>query len=341
VRTHGARDVLGRQIAHLGRLLDDLLDVSRITTGKVSLQRETVDLAIVADRAVETVRPRLSERRQRLGLHAPAGKVWVHGDPVRLAQVVSNLLANAAKYTGEEGEIGLRVEPGESGEAILRVTDSGIGIAPEMLPGIFELFNQVEQGPERLEGGLGVGLALVRELVALHGGTVRASSAGLGRGAEFVVRLPTVEAPARPGEPQIARGLGVACTMRRVLVVDDNRDSAESLTALLGLLGHEVEQAHDGRAALEAAHRRAPDLVLLDLGMPGMSGYEVARRLRADTALTGTALVALTGYGSDEDRRATREAGFDGHLVKPIDFHALEQILTGLPPRRERRPEAA
>jgi CheY-like chemotaxis protein len=267
--------------------------------------------------------------------------MWVHGDPVRLAQVVANLLANAAKYTGEEGEIGLRVEPGEPGEACLRVTDSGIGIAAEVLPTIFELFSQGEQSPERLEGGLGVGLALVRELVALHGGSVRAFSGGVGQGAEFVVRLPTVAAPMLPADPHVTRGLGAGSAVRRVLVVDDNRDSAESLAALLALLGHEVEQAHDGRSALEVAARRAPDLVLLDLGMPGVSGYEVARRLRADANTAGTALIALTGYGSDEDRRATRDAGFDGHLVKPIDFQALERILAGLPPRRERRPEAA
>ncbi|HSD53268.1 MAG TPA: response regulator [Burkholderiales bacterium] len=338
-----ARDVLGRQIAHLVRLVDDLLDVSRITTGKISLRREPVDLAGVVTRAVETVLPQLNERRQRLTVHAPPEAVWVDGDPVRLAQVVANLLANAIKYTGEAGRIELRVERREPAdasvaEAVLRVKDSGIGIALEMQPHIFDLFSQGEQGPERPEGGLGVGLALVRELVALHGGSVHVESAGAGEGAEFMVRLPALAAPARTGDAPAERVPRMSAARRRVLVVDDNRDSAESLAALLGALGHEAHQAHDGRQALELARRLAPDLVLLDIGMPGMSGHEVARRLRADPSLRETALIALTGYGTDDDRRASREAGFDGHLVKPIDFDALERILAAWPARR---PQAA
>jgi CheY-like chemotaxis protein len=205
-----------------------------------------------------------------------------------------------------------------------------------VLPRIFELFSQGEQGPERPEGGLGVGLALVRELVALHGGTVEVASAGPGEGSEFVVRLPAIDTPARATDVPAERPVRAGDGARRVLVVDDNRDSAESLAALLGVLGHEVHAAHDGREALELARRLAPDLVLLDIGMPGMSGHEVARRLRADAGLSDTVLIALTGYGSDNDRRASREAGFDGHLVKPIDFEALERILAGRPARRPR-----
>jgi signal transduction histidine kinase len=341
-RLDAARDVLGRQIAHLVRLVDDLLDVSRIATGKISLRREPVDLAGVVARAVETALPQVTERRQRLTVSVPPEPLWVDGDPVRLAQVVANLLANAVKYTGEEGRIELGLgriaEAMPTAAAVLRVKDTGIGIAPEVLPRIFDLFSQGEPDLARPEGGLGVGLALVRELVALHGGSVRVASAGPGEGTEFEVRIPMIAAPARapaaPAERPARPGTGA----RRVLVVDDNQDSAESLAALLEVLGHEVHAAHDGRQALELAGRLAPDLVLLDIGMPEMSGHEVARRLRADTGLRNTVLIALTGYGTDEDRRASREAGFDGHLVKPIDFDALERILAMWPARR---PEAA
>jgi signal transduction histidine kinase len=340
-RGDAAHDVLRRQIAHLVRLVDDLLDVSRITTGKISLRREPVDLAGVVALAVDTALPQLNGRRQRLTVHAPPAPLWIDGDPVRLGQIVANLLANAVKYTGEEGciELVLTRETGAQapgGEAVLRIADNGIGIAPAALPRIFDLFSQGDQGPDRPEGGLGVGLALVRELVALHGGTVEVASTGPGEGSEFVVRLPAIETPARATDVPAERPVRAGNGARRVLVVDDNRDSAESLAALLGVLGHDVHAAHDGREALELARRLAPDLVLLDIGMPGMSGHEVARRLRADAGLSDTVLIALTGYGSDDDRRASREAGFDGHLVKPIDFDALERILAAQPARRPR-----
>jgi len=344
-----ARQVLGRQVGHLVRLIDDLLDVSRITSGKITLRKELVDLETVVTRAVETVRPTLAARKQALDVSVAPVPMIVDGDPIRLAQVISNLLANAVKYTDEGGRIRLGVErvPGDLGEAgAIRVEDSGIGIAPDVLPRIFDLFSQADH-PRDGQGGLGIGLALVRELVALHGGTVTASSAGAGRGAAFVVRLPLAparaaetRAAAEPGGPSSA---GLAAPTRRVLLVDDNRDSAESLAALLTMLGHEVYQAYDGPAALAAAPSWLPDLVLLDIGMPGMSGYEVARGLRADPRLDGATLIALTGYGSAKDRYESRAAGFDGHLVKPIDFDALEHIIQSLPTSRApgRHSEAA
>jgi signal transduction histidine kinase len=340
-----ARDVLGRQVAHLVRLIDDLLDVSRITSGKITLRSEPVDIRTVVGRAVETARPLIAARRQQLVVSVPPDPIIVEGDPIRLAQVLAKLLSNAVKYTDEGGRIRVvaKTAPGDHGEeAAIKVEDSGMGIAPEMLPRIFDLFSQAEH-PRDGQGGLGIGLALVRELVALHDGSVEASSAGVGQGAEFAVRLPLARALGAelPEPPAVRSSARPARRMRRVLVVDDNRDSAESLAALLGMLGHEVDQAYDGPAALATARTRFPDLVLLDIGMPGMSGHEVARQIRAEPALLGTTLIALTGYGSAEDRHESRAAGFDGHLVKPIDFEALQRIIEGLPPAQARRSEAA
>jgi len=333
-----ARDVLGRQVAHLVRLIDDLLDVSRITSGKITLRSEPVDIRTVVGRAVETAQPLIAARRQQLVVSVPPDPIIVEGDPIRLAQVLAKLLSNAVKYTGEGGRIRVvaKTAPGDHGEeAAIKVEDSGMGIAPEMLPRIFDLFSQAEH-PRDGQGGLGISLALVRELVALHDGSVEASSAGVGQGAEFAVRLPLARALGAelPERPAVRSSARPARRMRRVLVVDDNRDSAESLAALLGMLGHEVDQAYDGPAALETARTRFPDLVLLDIGMPGMSGHEVARRIRAEPALVGTTLIALTGYGTAEDRHESRAAGFDGHLVKPIDFEALQRIIESLPPSK-------
>ncbi|HLB16768.1 MAG TPA: response regulator [Burkholderiales bacterium] len=340
-----ARDVLGRQVAHLVRLIDDLLDVSSITSGKITLRSEPVDIRTVVGRAVETARPLIAARRQQLVVSVPPDPIIVEGDPIRLAQVLAKLLSNAVKYTDEGGRIRVvaKTAPGDHGEeAAIKVEDSGMGIAPEMLPRIFDLFSQAEH-PRDGQGGLGIGLALVRELVALHDGSVEASSAGVGQGAEFAVRLPLARALGAelPEPPAVRSSARPARRTRRVLVVDDNRDSAESLAALLGMLGHEVDQAYDGPAALATARTRFPDLVLLDIGMPGMSGHEVARQIRAEPALLGTTLIALTGYGSAEDRHESRAAGFDGHLVKPIDFEALQRIIEGLPPAQARRSEAA
>jgi signal transduction histidine kinase len=332
-----AQDVLARQVGHLTRLIDDLLDVSRITRGRITLRPERVELADVVHRALETIRPLAADRRQQLVVTLPQEPLAVEGDPVRLAQVVGNLLSNAIKYTGEAGRIELTLGRSEhSRSAVIRVQDSGVGIVPEMLPRIFDLFHQGDQPASRKEGGLGIGLALVREVAALHGGSVEASSAGPGQGAEFVVRLPlapgyALESAPPPAARSSAPRPAPAARRQRVLLVDDNRDSAESLAALLGMLGHEVWQAYDGREALAVARGRRPDLVLLDIGMPDISGYEVARELRADPSLDATTLIALTGYGSDDDRRQSLAAGFDGHLVKPIDFDHLERVLASLP----------
>ena len=326
------QEVIERQTVHLSRLVDDLLDISRITQGKVTLRREPVDLAAMVMRAVETVRPFLEDRRHELVLDLPAEPVVLAGDLVRLAQVLSNLLHNAAKYTQDGGRIELSAWAGE-GEVVLRVRDNGIGIPPEVLSRIFDLFMQADRSLSRSEGGLGVGLTLVRSLVLMHDGSVEAHSDGPGQGTEMVVRLPAqVEAqpvaPAAP-EPEAERS-AVDRRGRRVLVVDDSRDSAESLALLLELKGHEVRVALDGPAALEAARGFLPEIVLLDIGLPGMDGYEVARRLRAGRDGIdgeGMLLVALTGYGQDEDRRRSREAGFDHHLVKPVDFDELARVL--------------
>ncbi len=331
------QDVLARQVGHLNRLIDDLLDVSRITRGRITLRPERLELADVIDRALETIRPLAADRRQQLVVTMPGESLAVEGDPIRLAQVVGNLLANAIKYTREAGRIELTLGRSKHGRsAVITVQDSGVGIVPEMLPRIFDLFHQGDQPASRKEGGLGIGLALVREIIALHGGSVEASSAGPGQGAEFVVRLPLVpedalESPLPATGRSDAPRPPPAAHARRLLLVDDNRDSAESLAALLRMLGHEVWQAYDGREALAVARGRRPDLVLLDIGMPDISGYEVARELRADPSLDATTLIALTGYGSDDDRRRSLAAGFDGHLVKPIDFDHLERVLASLP----------
>ncbi len=325
------RDMMERQVQHLVRLVDDLLDVSRVMRGKIELRREPVELATVIARAVETAQPLIEVQGHRLGISVSNESLLLDADPVRLAQVVGNLLTNAAKYTEANGRIWLTAER-VGGEAVLKVRDSGIGIAPDMLPHIFELFVQADHTSTKAQGGLGIGLTLVKNLVEMHGGTVEALSAGLGEGCEFVVRLPLLvrerQEPVaeRNGEQrQDTPALGL-----RLLVVDDNQDAAISLATLLRLQGHDVRVAHDGAAALEAAQTLRPALIFLDLGMPRMDGYEVARRIRTTPGLEGTVLAALTGWGQQEDRRRTAEAGFDHHLVKPPEPKALERLLSGL-----------
>ena len=313
-----ARDLIERQVVHLARLVDDLLDVSRITRGKIQLQIEPVDLWAVVAAAVETSRPRIDAKRHRLELRLPSRPVRLAGDSVRLTQVVSNLLNNAAKFQDEGGFISVRAGI-EDGDAVIRVRDEGAGIAPEMIGEVFELFAQAERTMDRAEGGLGIGLSLVKNLVEMHGGRVGVKSAGRGRGSEFTVHLPVLathdevegDEEERPTRPQLGAGM-------RVLVVDDNRDAADSLTMLLELRGFKAFVCHDGHAALALALELQPDVVVLDLGLPGVDGFEVCRRLR-EAGLTKTCIVAVTGFGQDEDRRRSHAAGFDAHMVKPVD----------------------
>jgi PAS domain S-box-containing protein len=322
-----ARDIIDRQVTHLTRLVDDLLDVSRVSRGKIELQRVPCDLRDVARQAVETAQPLINERRHELALALPEGPLLVEGDLTRLAQVVGNLLNNAAKYTDREGRIWLTVEPGAEAEAIIRVRDTGRGIDPAVIGEVFDLFYQADCTLDRSEGGLGIGLSLVRSLVSMHGGTIEARSEGRGRGSEFVVRLPCLierAVAAEEGRAEEAR----AEAGLRVLVVDDNRDSAETMALLLDLEGHQVEQAHDGGQAVDAALRRRPDVVLLDIGLPVLNGYQACAAMRKG-GLQGALIVAMTGYGKQEDRRAYEDAGFDALLVKPVDMEALQRLLKG------------
>jgi PAS domain S-box-containing protein len=326
----GARRVMERQLTHLVRLVDDLLDVSRITTGKIELRRERVALPAIVDAAVETSQALIEQRGQRLTVTLPDTPIVVDADPTRMAQVLANLLNNAAKYTDRGGHLALTVRR-ERDEAVITVEDDGIGIAPEMLPRLFEIFSQAHPADERSQGGLGIGLSLVRALVRLHGGSVAAHSDGLGRGSRFTVRLPVAtEAPAVATESSSQPPAHGAA--RRILVVDDNRDSAETMAILLGLKGHAVRTAHDGVQAIETAQRFRPEVVLLDIGLPGGDGYEVARRLRSEAGLVGARLVATTGWGYPEDKRRAREAGFDLHLTKPVDMTQLERLLGSIEP---------
>ena len=325
------RSLIERQVGNLKHLIDDLLEVSRISTGRVQLRRERIVVSGVVERAVETAHPLIVQRRHELTLSVPQQPIWLQADAARLEQVVVNLLTNAAKYTDEGGHLWLSVEQ-EGDAAVLRLRDTGIGIAPELLPRIFDLFTQAERSLDRAQGGLGIGLCLVQRLVDLHGGSVAAYSV-LGQGSEFVVRLPLMLASMAPlplPSPSIETAAPPGIT-RRVLVVDDNVDAAQSLAMLLQALGHDVRMAYDGPGAVEAALDFRPDMVLLDIGLPGLSGIEVARRIRQLAALKNIVLVAMTGYGQDTDRQRSLEAGFDHHLVKPADFDQVQKILASVP----------
>ena len=327
-----AREMMERQVHHLVRLVDDLLDVSRVMRGKIELRKERVELSAVVARAVETVQPLIEAQGHELTVSLPPESLPLDADPVRLAQVIGNLLTNAAKYTEANGRIRLTAQR-DGKQAVLRVRDTGIGIAPDMLPRIFDLFVQVDHAATRSQGGLGIGLTLVKNLVEMHGGTVEAHSPGLGQGSELVVRLPlSAREPEKPEGREVADARQVPPSSGlRLLVVDDNQDAANSLAMLLRLQGHEVGVAHDGPAALDMVEVYRPEMVFLDIGMPGMDGYEVARRLRRQPGLESVRLAALTGWGQQEDRRRTAEAGFDHHLVKPVEPAALEGLLAGLP----------
>ncbi|AKJ27150.1 PAS domain S-box protein [Caldimonas brevitalea] len=329
-----SKAMMERQVHHLVRLVDDLMDVSRVMRGRIELRKEPVELASVIARAIETVQPLIETHRHCLELSLPHESLLVDADGVRLTQVLSNLLTNSAKYTEPNGHIRLSAAR-EGGLVALRVRDDGIGISAEMLPHIFELFVQVDHTSTKAQGGLGIGLTLAKNLVQMHGGSIEAHSAGLRRGSEFVVRLPLMvqqlpDAGADTLEGQAVPEEAATCSGHRLLVVDDNGDAALSLAMLLRLQGHDVRVAHDGPSALALATAYHPHMVFLDIGMPGMDGYEVARRLRQQPGLEGIVLAALTGWGQQQDRRRTAEAGFDHHLVKPPEAEALESLLKAL-----------
>jgi PAS domain S-box-containing protein len=326
------REMLERQVNHLVRLVDDLMEVARVTRGRIELRKEAVDLGAVLRSAVDTSRPVIEAAHHELTIEVPAEPIILVADPVRLAQVVANLLNNAAKYTEEGGRISLAAHR-DDGHAVIVVRDSGIGIPSDVLPRVFDLFAQGDGTYHRAQGGLGIGLTLVRTLVELHGGTVVAKSEGLGRGSEFTVRLPLGAAVASQREPGEARGDG-SFAAHRILVVDDSRDAADSLATLLQGRGAEVRTARDGPTALDEIVRYRPSVVLLDIGMPDMDGHEVARRARQSPESRDVTLIALSGWGQDEDRRRSREAGIDYHLVKPVDLEELGQLLTALAPAR-------
>ena len=323
-----ARAMIDRQVAHMARLVDDLLDATRIAQGKILLRFEPCDLATIARQTAEDFRSVLEGSGVRLTVEAPPAPVWVNGDATRLAQIVGNLLHNAHKFTNPGGSVTVRLAEGPDRRAVLSVRDTGIGIDPAILPLVFEVFSQADESLARERGGLGLGLALVKGLAELHHGTVEASSAGPGRGSEFVIRLPqAVGPPSATATPAPVVVDGVAF---KVLVIEDNADAADSLRMLLELVGHEVRTAATGPAGVATARAFHPDLVLCDIGLPGMTGYEVARALRAEADLAGVTIVALTGYGRDEDQAKAKAAGFDVHLTKPVEYDALRRVFAGL-----------
>jgi PAS domain S-box-containing protein len=327
-----ARDVIDRQSQHMSRLIDDLLEVSRMTSGRLQLRMQPIELARIVEMAIETTGPLIGHAEHRLHVDVPAEPIVVAGDPGRLAQVLANLLNNAARYTERGGQIELRVLR-RATEACIAVRDNGAGIPPEMLSKIFDLFTQVDRSLERTQGGLGIGLALAKRLVEMHGGRIEAASAGVGLGSCFTVYLPLLAAPSEtPAEGESGSSAGPPSTSLRILLADDNADAVESLAMLLRLHGHQVVTAHDGAEALRIALETAPDVALLDIGMPMINGYDIARRIREEAVGQRILLIALTGWGLEEDRRRSAEAGFHHHLVKPVDPAHLLRILTTATP---------
>jgi PAS domain S-box-containing protein len=328
-----ARTMMERQLSQMVRLVDDLLDVSRITRNKLDLKKERIPLATVVHSAVETSRPLMEQSGHAFSLTLPPTPVYLDADLTRLAQVFSNLLNNSAKYTMPGGRISLTGEVSHS-EVLVRVRDNGLGIPADALPHIFEMFSQVDRNMERAQGGLGIGLTLVRRLVEMHVGTVEVHSEGPGRGSEFVVRLPIFKELSQPSNLSATAQGATAVQKRRILVVDDNHDSAMSLGMMLKLMGNEIQTAHDGLAAVENAEKFRPDMILLDIGLPKLNGYDACRRVRQQPWSKGMVIVALTGWGQEEDRRRSQEAGFDHHLVKPVEIMALQQLLAEQPMQR-------
>jgi signal transduction histidine kinase/ActR/RegA family two-component response regulator len=328
VQRKWARDVIARQVQRMGLLLDDLLDVSRITRGRLELKKKQVHLASLVATAIETVDPLIKAKGQSLQVSLPSEPIELQVDPLRISQAISNLLNNAAKYTDERGVVKLSARLEATGLRIA-VEDTGVGFEPSAQPKLFEMFSQIESRPERTEGGLGIGLALVKGLITLHGGTAEAASAGPGQGSTFTLRLPAyavVTGPHPVGAP-VAVPLQVTCRIGKIIIVDDNRDAAETLGSILSKWGHQVLLAHNGLAALELGARERADAFILDIGMPGLSGYEVARRIRSEPWGSHTLLLAMTGWGQTEDIARAKQAGFDEHLTKPVDLTQVAGIL--------------
>jgi two-component system, chemotaxis family, CheB/CheR fusion protein len=323
-----AEEIIERQVTHMSRLLDDLLDVSRITRGSLELKKTPTELTLIIGSAIETARPILDSKHHAFLLDLPAEAIRLEADPVRLAQVFSNLLINAAKYTDPGGQIQLRATQQE-GELMVAIRDNGMGISPDMMPRLFMLFSQAQSALGRAEGGLGVGLSLVRGLIGLHGGSVKAHSEGPGRGSEFIVRIP-VGAPLKTPEVEATTDVPVPGAGLKILVVDDSRDAADTCAMLLELSGHHVQTAYTGQRALELAETFRPHVLLLDIGLPDFDGYQLAKKIRTSSWGRGTVLVAVTGWGQEQDRRRAFEAGFDHHLTKPIAADTVESLLQSL-----------
>jgi signal transduction histidine kinase/ActR/RegA family two-component response regulator len=320
-------DTIDRQLRQMVRLVDDLLDVSRITRGRIELRRQPTTLRAIVETALESSRPVMEEFGHELAVSLPAEPIWVNADPTRMAQVLTNLLNNAAKYTDPGGHVRLSVAR-EDQEAVVAVRDDGTGIPPDMLRAVFDMFTQVDRSLERSQGGLGIGLTLVQKLVELHGGSVYAQSDGTGQGSEFVVRVPVMAAEPGAHEPAVAAEIKAGTPGgHRVLVVDDNLDSAKTLAMLMTMLGNEVRTAHDGLQAVEMAAEFRPHVALLDIGLPKLNGYEAARRIRENPLGREIMLIAVTGWGKEEDRCRSQEAGFDHHLTKPVELATLQQLL--------------
>jgi signal transduction histidine kinase len=320
-----ASDVVERQTRQLVRLIEDLLDVSRITSGKIRLRKDYVDAGSILDQAVESAQPLIDDRRHALTISIERGKLPLHVDAARVEQIVVNLLTNAAKYTDSGGRIWLTAKP-EGDQVVISIRDDGIGIPPEKLPEMFRIFSQGDRSLARSEGGLGIGLTVAQKLSEMHGGSVEARSEGPGKGSEFIVRLPRARPPKEPGTN--ARGtLHSSGRGFRILIVDDNVETARGMERLLKLLGNDARTVYNGRAAIETARTFGPDFVLLDIGLPGMDGYEVAATLRSDSIHKDTVIIAVSGYGQEEDKRRSLAAGFNHHLVKPVDFDALIALL--------------
>ncbi len=323
-KDHKVVKLMQEQVEHVVRLVEDLLDVSRITQGKIDLRKEPVQLADLIKRSVETIASVFDRRQQDLVLRVPDQTIWLNADVVRIVQVIENLLNNASKYTDAGGRIELSAER-QDGQAVISVRDTGIGIDPELLPRVFDLFTQSSRSLDRAQGGMGIGLTLVKRLVEMHAGSISVESDGVGCGSTFTVRFPVIECVV-PAEKPVERP--TVAQNRRVLVVDDNVGAAWMLSRLLTTLGdHQVETVHDGSSALAKIKETHPEIVLLDIGLPGMNGFEVARTLRKDPAFNDVLLVALTGYGQEEDRQQSKAAGFDVHLVKPPSVEQLKEIL--------------